>query len=53
MGICKFFYDSAPSGQYGTMCYIVRGACVVLDKIPEKGDIECLPMWNKGQLYLN
>ena len=46
-GICKFFYDSAPSGQYGTMCYIVRGACVVLDKIPEKGDIECLPMWNK------
>ena len=43
-GICQFFYDSAPSGQYGTMCYLVRGACVVLDKIPEKGDIECLPM---------
>ena len=43
-GICKFFYDSAPSGQYGTMCYIVRGACVVLDKIPEQGFIECIPM---------
>ena len=43
-GICRHFYDSAPSGQYGTMCYIVRGACVVLDKIPEKGDIECMPM---------
>ncbi len=43
-GICRFFYDSAPSGAYGTMCYIVRGACVVLDKIPDTGDIECLPM---------
>ena len=45
-GVCKFFYDSAPSGQYGTMCYIVRGACVVLDKIPEQGFIECIPMWS-------
>ena len=43
-GICRFFYDSAPSGQYGTMCYIVRGACVVLDKMPDSGDIECLQM---------
>lgn len=43
-GICKFFYDSAPSGQYGTMAYIVRGACLVFDAIPDKGDIECLPM---------
>ena len=43
-GICQFFYDSAPSGQYGTMAYIVRGACIVLDQIPDKGDIECLPM---------
>ena len=43
-GICRFFYDSAPSGQYGTMCYLLRGICVVLDKIPEKGDIECMPM---------
>ena len=43
-GICRYFYDSAPSGQYGTMCYLLRGICVVLDKIPDKGDIECMPM---------
>ncbi len=43
-GICRFFYDSAPSGQYGTMAYLVRGVCQVLDHIPDKGDIECLPM---------
>ena len=43
-GICRFFYDSAPSGQYGTMCYIVRGACCVLDKFPVEGNIECAPM---------
>lgn len=43
-GICRFFYDSAPSGGYGTMSYLVRAACVVLDKIPDDGYIECMPM---------
>merc|ERR1719266_2235600 len=28
--VCKFFYDSAPSGSYGTLSYLVRGACKVL-----------------------
>ena len=42
--ICKFFYDSAPSGTYGTLSYLVRGACKVLDCIPNEGDIECKQM---------
>ena len=43
--VCKFFYDSAPSGSYGTLSYLVRGACKVLDCIPNEGDIECKQMW--------
>ena len=43
-GICKFFYDSAPSGTYGTLSYLVRGACKVLDCIPNEGDVECNQM---------
>ena len=45
-GICRFFYDSAPSGQFGTFCYIVKAAMALFrDKIPtEKENIECLPM---------
>jgi phosphorylase kinase alpha/beta subunit len=41
-GICRFFYDSSPSGNYGTMSYIVRAACVVLETIPEDGHVECI-----------
>ena len=43
-GICKFFYDSAPSGTYGTLSYLVRAACKVLECIPNEGDIECKQM---------
>ena len=43
-GVCKFFYDSAPSGTYGTISYLIRGACKVLDCIPNDGDIECKQM---------
>ena len=43
-GVCKFFYDSAPSGTYGTISYLIRGACKVLDCIPNEGDIECKQM---------
>jgi phosphorylase kinase alpha/beta subunit len=43
-GICKFFYDSAPSGTYGTMAYLVRAMAKTLEKIPKEGDIECLSM---------
>jgi phosphorylase kinase alpha/beta subunit len=40
-GICSHFYDSAPSGTYGTMSYLVRACCVALDAVPKEGDIEC------------
>ncbi len=33
-GICSLFYDSAPSGTYGTISYLVRAACrLVLETI--------------------
>lgn len=40
-GICSLFYDSAPSGTYGTISYLVRAACRVVDTIPNEGDIDC------------
>ena len=40
-GICNYFYDSAPSGNYGTMTYLVRAVCNVIGDIPTEGDIEC------------
>ena len=44
--ICKFFYNFAPSGQFETFCYIVKGAMALFhNRIPtEKENIECLPM---------
>ena len=39
--ICRHFYDSAPSGTYGTMSYLVKSCCVVLDAIPNEGDLDC------------
>ncbi len=39
--ICRHFYDSAPSGTYGTMSYLVRACCIVLDSVPKEGDLEC------------
>ena len=43
-GICNLFYDSAPSGPYGTMSYLVRAVCITIDIIPEDGDIDCSVM---------
>jgi len=40
-GICGLFYDSAPSGTYGTMSYLVRAVCCIVDTIPGDGDIDC------------
>ncbi|XP_023325881.1 probable phosphorylase b kinase regulatory subunit alpha [Eurytemora carolleeae] len=40
-GICCLFYDSAPSGTYGTISYLVRSACRVLETIPNDGEIDC------------
>ncbi|XP_011157489.1 probable phosphorylase b kinase regulatory subunit alpha isoform X1 [Solenopsis invicta] len=39
--ICQHFYDSAPSGSYGTMTYITRAVAVTLDCLPKDGDLEC------------
>ena len=40
-GICKHFYDSAPSGRYGTMTYIVRACCTRVEALPKEGTMEC------------
>lgn len=40
-GIAKLFYDSAPSGTYGTMSYLVRAAATELETIPSCGEIDC------------
>jgi len=40
-GICNLFYDSAPSGTFGTISYLVRAACSVLETIPDEGEIDC------------
>merc|ERR1719315_164687 len=34
-GMCNLFYDSAPSGPYGTMSYLVKAVCNIIDTIPE------------------
>ncbi|XP_051464101.1 phosphorylase b kinase regulatory subunit alpha, liver isoform isoform X4 [Apus apus] len=37
-GICHFFYDSAPSGAYGTMTYLTKAIIVYLhDFLPSTG----------------
>ena len=43
-GICNYFYDSAPSGNCGTMSYLVRGLCHVVDGIPSEGEMDCQVM---------
>ncbi|XP_040569220.1 probable phosphorylase b kinase regulatory subunit alpha isoform X2 [Lepeophtheirus salmonis] len=39
--ICQIFYDTAPSGPYGTMQYMIHAACQLLDQIPKDGEISC------------
>ncbi|XP_071605373.1 phosphorylase b kinase regulatory subunit alpha, liver isoform isoform X2 [Heliangelus exortis] len=37
-GICHFFYDSAPSGAYGTMTYLTKAVIIYLhDFLPSTG----------------
>ena len=43
-GICNYFYDSAPSGNCGTMSYLVRGVCSVVEGIPSTGNMDCSVM---------
>ncbi|XP_059490369.1 probable phosphorylase b kinase regulatory subunit alpha [Neocloeon triangulifer] len=40
--ICQHFYDSAPSGSYGTMTYITRAMVCLLDCLPREGDMDCV-----------
>ncbi|XP_055297553.1 probable phosphorylase b kinase regulatory subunit alpha isoform X7 [Sitodiplosis mosellana] len=39
--ICQHFYDSAPSGSYGTMVYIAKAVAAVLNCLPKHGEAEC------------
>lgn len=42
-GICTQLYDTAPSGQYGTMSYLCRATSVIMN-IPSgpNDNIECV-----------
>ncbi|XP_060531826.1 probable phosphorylase b kinase regulatory subunit alpha isoform X1 [Cylas formicarius] len=39
--ICQHFYDSAPSGAYGTMTYLTRAIALYLECLPKGGELEC------------
>jgi phosphorylase kinase alpha/beta subunit len=39
--ICQHFYDSAPSGSYGTMTYVTRAVASLLDCLPHDGEVDC------------
>lgn len=44
-GICNFFFDSAPSGSYGTMTYLSKATVTyVQDFLPSSS---CLMQWKK------
>lgn len=43
-GICVLFYDSAPSGTFGTISYLIRAACREIETIPEDGEVDCSVM---------
>lgn len=40
-GICRHFYDSAPSGTYGTMSYLTRAIAHTLDCCHDKHEVDC------------
>ncbi|KAJ8870756.1 hypothetical protein PR048_027055 [Dryococelus australis] len=42
--VCQHFYDSAPSGSYGTMSYVVRAVASQLDLPPEHAEMDCALM---------
>ncbi|XP_046394617.1 probable phosphorylase b kinase regulatory subunit alpha isoform X3 [Ischnura elegans] len=40
--ICQHFYDSAPSGSFGTMTYLMRAVATCLkDCFPREGEVDC------------
>lgn len=40
--ICQLFYDSAPSGSFGTMTYLMRGIASLLNCQPANGQVDCI-----------
>ncbi|XP_063231052.1 probable phosphorylase b kinase regulatory subunit alpha [Bacillus rossius redtenbacheri] len=42
--ICQHFYDSAPSGSYGTLSYLVRAVASQLDVPQEQAEMDCALM---------
>lgn len=41
-GICANFYDSAPSGCYGTMTYLMRAVATTLECRLDQEFVECV-----------
>lgn len=39
--ICQHFYDSAPSGSYGTMTYVTRAVAKLLKTFPGEQELDC------------
>lgn len=39
--ICAHFYDSAPSGSFGTMSYMIRAVTCTLNCFPQEGELDC------------
>ncbi|KAH6928901.1 hypothetical protein HPB50_021082 [Hyalomma asiaticum] len=42
VGICQHFYDSAPSGCYGTMCYLLRAVAYSMPDLNITA-LDCMP----------
>lgn len=40
--ICQLFYDSAPSGSFGTMTYLMRGIASFLNIQPANDEVNCI-----------
>lgn len=40
--ICQLFYDSAPSGSFGTMTYLMRGIASLLNVQPANDQVDCI-----------
>ena len=43
-GLCVHFFDSAPSGPWGTLAYLVRATCATINCVPEDGQVDCAVM---------
>ena len=39
--VCRQFYDSAPSGRFGTMTYMLRATAQTLNVVPQDGEVDC------------